>query len=99
MALCISVGQDLPVATVRSVPATVAPHITSASITDTTISHTAPRTTRHPTAVPLTKSITTKKPPRQPSVTAAKEAGVTSLRLTTVSAETTAPPRPGILER
>lgn len=99
MALCVSVGQDPPVVPVRSVPASVAPQITTASITNTRIAHTATRTTRHPIAVPLTKSITTKKPPSQPSVTKAKEAGVTSLRLSTVSAETTAAPRQGILER
>ncbi|XP_070848719.1 collagen alpha-1(VII) chain [Chaetodon trifascialis] len=86
-------GQDPPVVTVQSVPATVAPHITAASITNTTTAHTAIRTTRHPIVVPQTKSITTKKPPGQPSVTEAK-AGVTTPQLTTFSAATTAPPRP-----
>uniref|UniRef100_UPI0037E81BC1 collagen alpha-1(VII) chain n=1 Tax=Semicossyphus pulcher TaxID=241346 RepID=UPI0037E81BC1 len=84
-------GQDPPVATARSVPATAAPRITTASITKTAISQTTTRTTRHPIVVPPTKSITTKKPP---SVSKAKEAGVTSIRLTTVSAQTTAPPGP-----
>ncbi|XP_045928379.1 collagen alpha-1(VII) chain [Micropterus dolomieu] len=90
-------GHDPPVVTVQSVLATLAPHsphITTASITNTTISHGATRTTRHPIAVPPTKSITTKKPPGQPSVTEAKEAGVTSLRLTPFTAKTAAPPRP-----
>ncbi|XP_044041741.1 collagen alpha-1(VII) chain isoform X2 [Siniperca chuatsi] len=90
-------GQDPPVVTVRSVPATVTPHslhITTATINNTTITYAATRTTRHPIAVPPTKSITTKKPPGQPSVTEAKETGVTSLRLTIFSAETTTPPRP-----
>ncbi|XP_037617139.1 collagen alpha-1(VII) chain [Sebastes umbrosus] len=86
-------GPDRPVATVQSVPATVGPRLTTASITDATIAHTASRTTRHPVAVPPTRSITTKKPPGQPSVTEAKAAEVTSLQLTTRSAETTAPPR------
>uniref|UniRef100_A0A3Q1J0Q4 Collagen alpha-1(VII) chain-like n=1 Tax=Anabas testudineus TaxID=64144 RepID=A0A3Q1J0Q4_ANATE len=76
------VGQDPSVATVQTVPpATVAPH--SPHITTAT---------RHPIAVPPTKAITTKKP--QPSVTEAKAAALTSPRLTTVSAQTTAPPRP-----
>lgn len=87
MALGISVGQDPSVATVQTVPpATVAPH--SPHITTAT---------RHPIAVPPTKAITTKKP--QPSVTEAKAAALTSPRLTTVSAQTTAPPRPGIFHR
>ncbi len=92
--LSMLVGQDPPVVTVQSVPATVATHVVTASIT-----HTPTTTTRQPVTLPPTKSITTKKPPNQPSVTGAKQAGVTSLRLTTVSAETTASPRPGILER
>lgn len=104
MAVCFSVGQDPPAVKVQSVQATAAPHsprITTASqtvsITNTTIAHTATRTTRHPIAVPSPK--TTKKPPGQPSVTKAKVAAVTSLRLTTFSTETTAPPRPGITQR
>ncbi|XP_075968030.1 uncharacterized protein col7a1l [Anarhichas minor] len=87
-------GQEPPVVTVQSVPATVAPRITTASIADTTITRTAARTTRHPIAVPPTKSITTKKPPGQPSVPVAKAAEVPSLRLPTLRAETTAPPGP-----
>ncbi|KAM7367132.1 hypothetical protein PAMP_015056 [Pampus punctatissimus] len=93
-------GQDLPLVTVRSVPATVAPdssHITTASqtvsITNTTIAHTSTRTPRHPVAVLQSKTITIKKPPGQPSVTKA-EAAVTSLRLITSNTETTAQPRP-----
>lgn len=103
MALCISVGPGPPVVNVQSVPATVAPHsphITTASQTASipiaTIAHATTRTTRHPIAVQPIKAITHKKPPGQPSVTEAKAAAVTSLRLTTSSAETTAPPRPGI---
>ncbi|XP_068442301.1 collagen alpha-1(VII) chain [Clinocottus analis] len=84
-------GQEPPVVTVQSVPVTAAPRITTASITNT-ITHTVTRTTRHPTAVPPTKSITTKKPPGQPSDPRAKAAEVPSLRLTTRRAETTAPP-------
>lgn len=106
MALCISVGPDPPVVTVQSVPATAAPQFPrittasqTASTTNTTIAHTATRTTRHPIAVPPVKTITTKKPSGQPSVTEAKIAAVTSLQLTTVSAETTAAPRPGNLNR
>ncbi|XP_070785049.1 collagen alpha-1(VII) chain [Enoplosus armatus] len=90
-------GQDPPVVTVRSVPATAAPHsphITTASISNATITHTATRTTRHPIAVPPTKSITTKKPQSQPRVPEAKEAAVNLVRLTTFSAGTTTPPRP-----
>lgn len=87
-------GPDPPVATVQSVPATVAPHITTASITNATITHTATRTTRHPIAVPPSKSITTKKPPVQPSVIEAAKAGATS----PLTVETTASPKPGILE-
>ncbi|XP_029318371.1 collagen alpha-1(VII) chain-like [Cottoperca gobio] len=83
-------GPDRPAVTAQSVPATVTPHITAASITDTTVAQTATRTTRHPIAVPPTKLITLKKPA---SVTEAK-AEVTSLRLTTLRAETTSPPRP-----
>ncbi|KAE8281399.1 Collagen alpha-1(XIV) chain Undulin Precursor [Larimichthys crocea] len=83
-------GPDPPVATVQSVPATVAPHITTASITNATITHTATRTTRHPIAVPPSKSITTKKPPVQPSVIEAAKAGATS----PLSVETTASPKP-----
>ncbi|XP_041820381.1 collagen alpha-1(VII) chain [Chelmon rostratus] len=86
-------GQEPSVVTVQSMPGTVAPHITTASITNTTTTHTAVRTTRRPIVVPQTKSITTKKPPGQPSVTEAR-AGVTTVRLTTFSAATTAPPRP-----
>uniref|UniRef100_UPI001ED7EFD4 collagen alpha-1(VII) chain n=1 Tax=Scatophagus argus TaxID=75038 RepID=UPI001ED7EFD4 len=85
-------GQDPPMATAQSVPVTVAPQITTASITNATITHIATRITQRPVAVPQTKSITTKKPAGQPSVTEAKEARVTSLK-TTLSAETTAPPR------
>ncbi|XP_070710328.1 collagen alpha-1(VII) chain [Pempheris klunzingeri] len=87
-------GKDPPMVTVQSVPATVAPQMTTASITNTTITYTAGRTTRHPIAVPLAKSITTKKPPSQPSVIKTKEAGVTSPPLTTVTAETTPLPKP-----
>ncbi|XP_056223924.1 collagen alpha-1(VII) chain isoform X3 [Seriola aureovittata] len=94
-------GQDPQVVTVQSVPATVAPrspHITTASqtasISKTTIAHTATRTTRHPIAVPPIQTIIPKKPPAQPSVTKAKEAAFTSLRSTTFSPETTALPRP-----
>ncbi|XP_035852104.1 collagen alpha-1(VII) chain isoform X2 [Sander lucioperca] len=87
-------GQDGLGVTVQSVAATVAPHITTASITDTTVTHTSSRTTRHPIAVLQPKSITTKKPPGQPSVTEAKVAEVTFRRLATLSAETTAAPRP-----
>ncbi|XP_067438348.1 collagen alpha-1(VII) chain isoform X1 [Thunnus thynnus] len=94
-------GQDPPVVTVQSVPATVAPHsphITTASqtvsVTNATIVHAATRTTRHPIAVPPIKTITAKKPPGQPSVTKAKAGAVTSLRLTTFDTETTAQPRP-----
>ncbi|XP_027128247.1 collagen alpha-1(VII) chain, partial [Larimichthys crocea] len=83
-------GPDPPVATVQSVPATVAPHITTASITNATITHTATRTTRHPIAVPPSKSITTKKPPVQPSVIEAAKAGATS----PLTVETTASPKP-----
>lgn len=87
MALCISVGLDPPVATVQSVPpATVAPH--SPHITTAT---------RHPIAVPPTKTVSTKKP--QPSVTEAKAAILTSLRLPTVSAQKTAPPQPGMYQK
>ncbi|XP_078021207.1 uncharacterized protein col7a1l isoform X2 [Epinephelus lanceolatus] len=87
-------GPDRPLVTVQPVPATVAPRITTASVSDTTITHTAIRTTRHPIAVPPTKPIITKKPPGQPIVTEAKAAEVTPLRLTTLSVQTTAPPRP-----
>ncbi|XP_071358384.1 collagen alpha-1(VII) chain isoform X2 [Trachinotus anak] len=94
-------GQDAPVVKVQSVSATVAPRsalITTASqtasITKTTNAHTATRTTRHPIAVPAIQTVTTKKPPGQPSVTEAKAAAVTSLRLTTFSPETKAPPQP-----
>ncbi|TKS90840.1 Collagen alpha-1(VII) chain [Collichthys lucidus] len=83
-------GPDPPVATVQPVPATVAPHITTASITNATITHTATRTTRHPIAVPPSKSITTKKPPVQPSVIEAAKAGATS----PLTVETTASPKP-----
>ncbi|XP_059182339.1 collagen alpha-1(XIV) chain [Centropristis striata] len=56
-------GQDRPVVTVQPVPATAAPHITTATKTDSAITHTATRTTRQPIAVPPTKSVATKKPP------------------------------------
>ncbi|XP_051247897.1 collagen alpha-1(VII) chain isoform X3 [Dicentrarchus labrax] len=79
-------GQDPPV---QSLPATVTPHITSASITNAIVTHSAIRTTRHPIVMQPTKPITTKKPLGQPSVTKAKDAGIT-----TFSAETTAAPRP-----
>ncbi|KAM7378264.1 hypothetical protein PAMA_013249 [Pampus argenteus] len=92
-------GQDLPLVTVQSVPATAAPdssHITTASqtvsITNTTVAHTSTRTPRHPVAAPQSKTITIKKPPGQPSVTKAA-AAVTSLRLITSNTET-AQPRP-----
>ncbi|XP_065807427.1 collagen alpha-1(VII) chain isoform X1 [Labrus bergylta] len=87
-------GQDPLVATVQPVPVTVTPRITTASIKNTTIHQTAVRTTRHPIAVPPTKSITTKKPPGQPSVTEAKQAGVPSIRSSTVSTQTKAPQKP-----
>ncbi|XP_074554044.1 uncharacterized protein col7a1l [Halichoeres trimaculatus] len=79
-------GPDTPPVTVKSVPVTVAPRSTTASISKTTITQTTIRSTRHPIAVPPTKLITTKKP--QKSVTEAKETGVTSQKLTTVSAQT-----------
>ncbi|XP_034529729.1 collagen alpha-1(VII) chain [Notolabrus celidotus] len=85
------VGQDPPLATVKSVPVTAAPRITTASISDTTITQTTIRTTRHPIALPPAKPITTKKP--QKSITEAKQAAVAPLRLTTVSAQT-APQKP-----
>ncbi|CAK6961368.1 LOW QUALITY PROTEIN: collagen alpha-1(VII) chain [Scomber scombrus] len=86
-----------PISTVyQRILAPHSPRITTASqtvsITNTSIAHKATRTTRHPIAVPPPK--TTKKPPGQPSVTKAETAAVTSLRLTTFSTETTAPPRP-----
>ncbi|XP_030295316.1 collagen alpha-1(VII) chain isoform X2 [Sparus aurata] len=84
-------GPDPPVVTVKSVSATVAPRITTSSNTNATDTHKAGRTTQHPIAMPPTNSIIPKKPQGQPSVTAAKDARVTSL---TSSAETTAPPRP-----
>ncbi|XP_041637284.1 collagen alpha-1(XII) chain [Cheilinus undulatus] len=76
-------GQDPLEATIRSLPVTATPRITTASISNITITQTTIRTTRHPIAVPPTKSITTKKP----SVTEAKQTGITSLRLTTGSAQ------------
>uniref|UniRef100_A0A665VZB4 Collagen alpha-1(VII) chain-like n=1 Tax=Echeneis naucrates TaxID=173247 RepID=A0A665VZB4_ECHNA len=94
-------GEDPPVVKVQSVPATaapVSPHITTgsqnATMTKTTITHTAARTTRHPTAVPRIPTTAAKKSPGQPSTTEAKTAAVTPLRLTTMSPETTGPPRP-----
>ncbi|KAM9334648.1 uncharacterized protein col7a1l [Symphorus nematophorus] len=88
-------GPDPPVVTVQSVPVTVTPRITTISITNATTTHTATRTTRLPIVVPLTKSVTTKKPPGQPSATKAKEARVTSTRIkTTFSPETTASTKP-----
>lgn len=101
MALCISVGPNPPVVTVQSVRATVAPHfprITTASRTasfrNTTIAKTANRTTRQPIDVPPIITITTAKPPAQPGDTEAT-AGVPS----TISAEATTSPRPGISNR
>lgn len=95
--MCVSVGQDPPVVTVQSVSATVTPRLTTASINDAIITHAVARTARPPAALPQSQSMSTKKPPGQPSVTGAKEAGATSPRLTTLSTETTAPPRPGRL--
>ncbi|KAM8909698.1 uncharacterized protein col7a1l [Spinachia spinachia] len=86
-------GQDPPVVTVQPVAATVAPPITTASIANTSNSRTVTRTTRHPIAVPPTKSITTKKPPDQPGVSVAKVAQVPSVPLTTARAGTAAPPK------
>lgn len=83
--LCISVGQGPPVVTAPSVSTTLAPHIT-ASIT---------RITQHPSATPTSKSATTKMPPSQPSVTEARDTGVTSTKSTTARAAV----GPGILER
>lgn len=83
--LCISVGQGPPAVTAQSVSATLAPHITG-SVT---------RITQHPSAMPPSKSVTTKMPPSQPSVTEARDAGVTSTKLTTARAAV----GPGILER
>ncbi|XP_035806046.2 collagen alpha-1(VII) chain isoform X2 [Amphiprion ocellaris] len=91
-------GQDHPVIAVQPVPATAAPHITTASrtasIINTTIVQSTTRTTRHPVTVPPTKSVITKKPPAQPKVTEAKVAAATSPRLSTLSTETTIQPRP-----
>ncbi|KAM9328401.1 uncharacterized protein col7a1l [Pholidichthys leucotaenia] len=87
-------GPDPPI-TVQPVPATASPHITTASqtasIINTTLAQSATRSTRHPIAAPPTKSIATKKPPGQPSVTGAK---VTTLRLTTRDNERKTPPQP-----
>ncbi|XP_068163308.1 collagen alpha-1(VII) chain [Antennarius striatus] len=68
-------GQDPLLPTIQAV--TLAPQITN-----TTIAHTATRTTQSPP----TRPITTRKPPDHPRVT--------SLRLTTTRAETTTIPRP-----
>ncbi|XP_063761078.1 LOW QUALITY PROTEIN: collagen alpha-1(VII) chain [Eleginops maclovinus] len=86
-------GEDPPAAIVQALPATAPPRITTASISDTTISRKASRTTRHPIAIPPTKPITPKKTPGQPRVTEAKSE-VPFHHLTTLHAETTGPPRP-----
>ncbi|XP_034434681.1 collagen alpha-1(VII) chain [Hippoglossus hippoglossus] len=90
-------GPEPPGVSAQSVAATAAPHlprITPASKAATG-SQKAGRTTRQPIAVPPTKKkITTTKPPARPRVIEAKEATVPLVRLTTVSTETTAPPRP-----
>lgn len=91
--LFIPVGQDPPAVTVQPVPATAAPPITTASITNTRVPHAVTRTTRHPIAAPPTKSMTTEKPPDQPSVSVAKAAEVPSVPSTTPRA---APPKHGI---
>ncbi|KAM9846061.1 uncharacterized protein col7a1l [Aulostomus maculatus] len=89
-------GEDPPVVTVPPVPATASPRITtvsrSASIANTTITQKATRTTRQPIPAPPIKTITTKKPPRKPSVTETR-AAVTSLKLTTFNTETATVPR------
>ncbi|CAG5927553.1 unnamed protein product [Menidia menidia] len=80
-----------------SLPATVAPQSVrlttasqTASIINTVITQSTTRATEHPTVMPPSKSITTKKPPGRPSVTEAREAAVTSLRQSTVSTKQTA---------
>ncbi|KAM9704944.1 uncharacterized protein col7a1l isoform 3-T3 [Menidia menidia] len=79
-----------------SLPATVAPQSVrlttasqTASIINTVITQSTTRATEHPTVMPPSKSITTKKPPGRPSVTEAREAAVTSLRQSTVSTKQT----------
>ncbi|TNN49342.1 Collagen alpha-1(VII) chain [Liparis tanakae] len=88
----ISVGEEPPVVTVQSAPATAAPPITTTSITNT-ITHAAARPTRPPAAVSPTRSVTTKKPPGPPTDRGAKAAAAPSPQLTTRRAETTAPPK------
>ncbi|XP_030006171.1 collagen alpha-1(VII) chain isoform X2 [Sphaeramia orbicularis] len=90
-------GQDPPVVKAQPVSATAAPnspHVTrasqTASIPKTSIAHTTTRTTKHPIAVPPTKTMTTKKPPGQARVTEA----ITSHQQTPVNTGTTAPPKP-----
>ncbi|XP_037552098.1 collagen alpha-1(VII) chain [Nematolebias whitei] len=91
-------GQSDPVKMGKSTSATVTPNspytTTSPQTTSTVITTAAPpatTTTEPPTVAPPTKSLSTKKPPDQPKT---KAALVTALKLTTVGAKSTTPPRP-----
>ncbi|XP_016533151.1 collagen alpha-1(VII) chain isoform X1 [Poecilia formosa] len=94
-------GQNDPVKPGQFVPATVtlkSPRVTAGPntvvIVNPTIAQPATRDTEPPMAAPPANSITTKKPPVQPSVTKANEAAVTSLKVSTASTKSTAPPQP-----
>ncbi|KAM4711770.1 uncharacterized protein col7a1l isoform 4-T5 [Anableps anableps] len=93
-------GQDGLVKPDQFVPVTVAPNpprVTAGLNTvfvKPTIAQLATRDTEPPSAAPPAKSITTKKPPVQPSVTKVKEAAVTFLKVTTATTKSTAAPQP-----